>query len=82
MLFQGYSFTAASGAAAGGAPAEQTECLEAKTHCSNTGCVGAGTQECTGCKRARYCGQACQLASGSLASSQEIMQGAARQGLC
>jgi hypothetical protein len=45
-----------------GAPVELTDYLEAKMHCSNTGCSGAGIKKCTGCKQARYCGQACQLA--------------------
>jgi ankyrin repeat protein len=45
-----------------GASAEQTAYLEAKTHCSNTGCSGAGIMKCTGCKQARYCGEKCQLA--------------------
>jgi hypothetical protein len=46
----------------GGAPIAQTEYLEAKAHCSNPGCDGAGLKKCTGCKQARYCGQTCQLA--------------------
>jgi hypothetical protein len=46
----------------GGASAEQTAYLEAKTHCSNTGCSGAGIMKCTGCKQARYCKEECQLA--------------------
>jgi hypothetical protein len=45
-----------------GASAEQTAYLEAKTHCSNTGCSGAGIMKCTSCKQARYCGEPCQLA--------------------
>jgi hypothetical protein len=45
-----------------GASAEQTAYLEAKTHCSNTGCSGAGIMKCMGCKQARYCGEECQLA--------------------
>jgi hypothetical protein len=45
-----------------GASAEQTAYLEAKTHCSSLGCSGAGVMKCTGCKQARYCGEACQLA--------------------
>jgi hypothetical protein len=45
-----------------GASAEQTKYLEAKTHCSSPGCSGAGVKKCTGCKQARYCGEACQLA--------------------
>jgi hypothetical protein len=45
-----------------GASAEQTAYLEAKTHCSNVGCSGAGIMKCTGCKQARYCLETCQLA--------------------
>jgi ankyrin repeat protein len=45
-----------------GASAEQTAYLEAKMHCSYPGCSGAGIKKCTGCKKARYCGQQCQLA--------------------
>jgi hypothetical protein len=45
-----------------GASAEQTAYLEAKTHCTRQGCSGAGIKKCTGCKQARYCGEACQLA--------------------
>jgi hypothetical protein len=45
-----------------GASTEQIAYLEAKTHCSNTGCSGAGIMKCTGCKQARYCGEQCQLA--------------------
>jgi hypothetical protein len=44
-----------------GASTEQTEYLEAKTHCSDAGCSGAGVMKCTGCKQARYCGEVCQL---------------------
>ena len=47
---------------AAGASTEQTAYLEAKTHCSNPGCSGAGVMKCTGCKQARYCGEPCQLA--------------------
>jgi hypothetical protein len=35
--------------------------LEAKTHCSNTGCSGAGLKNCPACKT-RYCGEPCQMA--------------------
>jgi ankyrin repeat protein len=41
---------------------KQIEYLEAKTHCSNPICSGAGLKKCTGCKQVRYCGQQCQLA--------------------
>jgi ankyrin repeat protein len=44
-----------------GASASQIAYLEAKMHCSNPGCSGAGLKKCTGCKQARYCGQECQL---------------------
>jgi ankyrin repeat protein len=36
-----------------GAPADQTAYLEAKMHCTNPICNGAGTRKCTGCKQAR-----------------------------
>jgi hypothetical protein len=54
--------TAANISKSYGASAEQTAYLEAKTHCSNIGCSGVGLMKCTGCKQARYCGEACQLA--------------------
>jgi hypothetical protein len=38
------------------APAEQITYLEAKTHCANPGCSGAG------CLVVFYCGHSCQLA--------------------
>ena len=44
------------------ASAEQTAYLEAKSHCSSPGCGGAGLKKCPACKRARYCGEPCQLA--------------------
>jgi ankyrin repeat protein len=44
------------------ASAELIAYMEAKTHCSNLGCAGAGLKKCTGCKQVRYCGQQCQLA--------------------
>jgi hypothetical protein len=44
------------------ASAEQTVYLEAKKHCSHPGCSGAGLVKCTGCRQARYYGEACQLA--------------------
>jgi hypothetical protein len=45
-----------------GASAEQTAYLEAKTHCANPGCGGAGTKKCQGCMQGRYCGPACYVA--------------------
>jgi hypothetical protein len=58
----GTPITAADLFRVSGASAEQTAYLEAKTHCSNTGCSGAGIIKCTRCKQARYCGEPCQLA--------------------
>jgi hypothetical protein len=57
-----FSITAAYLSKHAGASAEQTAYLLAKTHCSNTGCSGAGIMKCTRCKQARYCGEPCQLA--------------------
>jgi ankyrin repeat protein len=54
--------TAADVSKNAGAPASQMEYLNAKAHCSNLDCSGAGHKKCTGCKQARYCGQSCQLA--------------------
>jgi hypothetical protein len=54
--------TAADFSREGYASAEQTAYLEAKMHCSNTGCSGAGIMKCTRCRQARYCGEQCQLA--------------------
>jgi hypothetical protein len=45
-----------------GASVEQTAYLEAKTHCSHSGCSGVGLLKCMGCRQARYCGEAFQLA--------------------
>jgi ankyrin repeat protein len=45
-----------------GGTIEQTAYLQAKTHCSNNDCSGAGLMKCMGCKQARYCGESCQLA--------------------
>jgi ankyrin repeat protein len=45
-----------------GAPVEQNAYLEAKTHCSNPGCTGAGRKTCAECKHARYCSLECQHA--------------------
>jgi hypothetical protein len=58
----GSQFTAETISKQFGASAEQTAYLEAKTHCSHPGCSGAGLLKCTGCRQARYCGEACQLA--------------------
>jgi ankyrin repeat protein len=41
---------------------EQTAYLEAKAHCANPNCSGAGTKKCQGCIQGRYCGEACHVA--------------------
>jgi hypothetical protein len=44
--------------------AEQTAYLEAKTHCSNPGCNGAGTKRCPAFKQARYLGSRASMRTG------------------
>jgi hypothetical protein len=51
--------TAADISRAYGAPAEQTEYLEARTHCANPRCDGAGPKKCAGCLKVFFCGPAC-----------------------
>jgi ankyrin repeat protein len=55
----GTEFTTATISKTFGASPEQTAYLEAKTHCPSPGCIGAGLLKCTGCRQARYCGEAC-----------------------
>jgi hypothetical protein len=62
MIIGDNVYTAANISKQFGASAEQTAYLEAKTHCSSPGCSGAGIMKCTGCRQARYCEKACQLA--------------------
>jgi hypothetical protein len=57
--FQNSADTAVDLSRRTGASASQTAYLEAKTHCSNPSCSGAGILKCHRCKQARYCGQAC-----------------------
>jgi ankyrin repeat protein len=61
-LHEGMNATAADISKLVGASAEQTAYLEAKTHCSNPDCSGAGIKRCPACKQARYCGEPCQYA--------------------
>jgi hypothetical protein len=42
-----------------GAPTQQTEYLEARNHCANAGCDGAGLKKCAGCLKVFFCGPAC-----------------------
>jgi ankyrin repeat protein len=53
--------TAVSISKAFGAPEKQITYLEAKAHCSNPGCSGAGLKKCAVCKQAHYCGKSCQV---------------------
>jgi hypothetical protein len=53
--------TAVDAAQQMGAPVHLIAYLKAKAHCASPGCGGAGLRKCTGCKRARYCGQQCQI---------------------
>jgi hypothetical protein len=62
VVAPGNTRTAADASRVSSASAEQTAYLVAKTHCSNTGCSGAGIMKCTRCRQARYCGEQCQLA--------------------
>jgi ankyrin repeat protein len=72
--------TAADVSKGSGAPAKQTAYLEARTHCANTGCSGAGLKKCAGCLVVFYCGRPCQLAhwSAHKAECKETMLRAAR----
>jgi hypothetical protein len=51
--------TAADVSRAEGAPAAQTEYLEARAHCANPGCDGAGLKKCAGCLKVFFCDPAC-----------------------
>jgi ankyrin repeat protein len=51
--------TAADVSRTEGASVEQTEYLEARTHCANPGCDGAGLKKCAGCLKVFFCGPAC-----------------------
>jgi hypothetical protein len=42
-----------------GAPAAQTEYLDARAKCANPGCDGAGLKKCAGCLKVFFCGSAC-----------------------
>jgi ankyrin repeat protein len=42
-----------------GAPAEQTAYLEARAHCANPACNGAGLKKCAGCLEVFFCSPAC-----------------------
>jgi hypothetical protein len=47
--------TAADVSRSWGTSAEQTEYIEARTHCAMPGCSGVGAKKCAGCLRVYYC---------------------------
>jgi hypothetical protein len=61
-----------------GASPEQTAYLEAKAHCAQPGCSGAGTKKCQGCMQGRYCGPAC-MSCGALVGAQGRVPAAGRR---
>jgi hypothetical protein len=42
-----------------GAPVELTEYLEARAHCANPSCDGAGLKKCAGCLKVFFCSPEC-----------------------
>jgi hypothetical protein len=59
QMFSPICGTAADASKLAGASIEQTAYLEAKTHCANPGCRGAGLKKCAGCLEVFFCGPAC-----------------------